>query len=158
MELCVCPILARDSQGTSFCPACGRGGEGVKPGQRAHGNSMTPPSACTTGLGQTSLLLETIGILPFILGGVPVQTARPTHIKGMPALRYVSMFMQWSHSHWPYVDSMYSRVCLIIRRLYINSSGKHISEQSVQRVCFSECAFLGLIYKKIFRHAFSTWS
>lgn len=75
-------------------------------------------------------------------------------MKGMPALRYVSMSVPLCHLHWPYVGGMYPGVSLSTRGLPINGSGKHIREEGVQRACLSECAFPELVYKKIFR----TWS
>lgn len=50
-------------------------------------------------IDQSLLLLETVGILAFILGGFPVQIADSTHMKGMPALRYVNMLVQLCHLH-----------------------------------------------------------
>ena len=96
------------------------------------------PSNCS-GADQSFLLLETVSILSFIFRGFPVPIVNPAHMKGIPALRYVSISVLLCHLHWPYVGGMYPGVSLSTRGLYINGSGKHISEEGVQRACLSEC-------------------
>nr|XP_051693004.1 uncharacterized protein LOC127488319 [Oryctolagus cuniculus] len=55
---------------------------------------------------------------PLHLGGFPVQAARPAHMKGAPVPRYVRVFAQLCHLHWPYVNGMYPRAGLLLEEGY----------------------------------------